>query len=78
MYYYTDRKINHTIINHTLCVMITKTLTISPQTILKLHGLLIHKSICYISIPLGKEEISLDYVNEFRHNIPLDSIISEW
>lgn len=58
--------------------MITKILTISPKTTLKLHGLLIHKSICYILIPLDKEEISLDYVNEFGHNIPLDSIISEW
>lgn len=37
--------------------MITKTLTISPQTTLKLHGLLIHKPICYILITLGKEEI---------------------
>lgn len=35
-------------------------------------------NLCYILIPLDKEEISLDYVNEFGHNIPLDSIISEW
>lgn len=77
MCYYIDRKINHTIINHTLCVMITKTDHLSPnhsKTTWITHSQIY---LLHINTTLGKEELSLDYVNEFGHNIPLDSIISE-